>query len=144
MEDEISGAAVIQRLHPIHCASHRVYKRDSRWLAARKERVRSDVVRANPQSVDRILWFQLRQGAVRFLREVGRELRLEQRRERAERKVIRARRADLGEGEEGEVAVLGGEDGPYYPAVVVAVLVQRGAMGVNVSITIEFLCIARG
>ena len=122
MEDEVSGAAVIQRLHPIHRASHRVYKRDSRLLAARKERVRSDVVRPNQQSVDRILWLQLRQGAVRFLREVGRELRLEQRRERAERKVIRARRADLSEGEERQVAVLCGEDRPYCPTIGVSVL----------------------
>ena len=91
-------------------------------LATRDQRVRSDVVRPNPQSVDRIFWLQLRQGAIRFLREVGRELRLEQRRERAECKVIRARRADLGEGEERQVAVFCGEDRPYRPTIGVSVL----------------------
>ena len=122
LEDEVTCSAVIQRLHPVYRASHRIYKRHSLGLATREERVRPDVVRPNPQSVDRILWLQLRQGAIRFRREVGRELRLEQGRERAERKVIRARRADLSEGEERQVAVLCGEDRPYCPTIGVSVL----------------------
>ncbi|PIL22984.1 hypothetical protein GSI_15681 [Ganoderma sinense ZZ0214-1] len=43
---------------------------------------------------------------------------------------VGARRADLSEGEEGEVAVLGGEHEPHRPPVVVAVLVNESVAGV--------------
>ena len=64
------------------------------------------------------------EGAVRPRVKVRWELGFEERGEGTGREGVGARRADLGEGEEGEVAVRGGEDRPYCPAIVVAVLVD--------------------
>ncbi|GBE86962.1 hypothetical protein SCP_1002070 [Sparassis crispa] len=75
------------------------------------QRGHPDVVRADPECVDRVVRIQF-QRAVRHFLEIRRELALEDGGERSRRQIVGARRAGTRERVEREVPVLCCEDGP--------------------------------
>lgn len=111
LEQEISSAAVIKRLHPVNSASRCVDHCCPRCSLADYQRVGTDIVGSDPQCVDRLLRVEAKRAVVHF-GEVQRKLALEYGRGRPESDVVGTCRSRACEREEVEATVLSSEHGP--------------------------------
>lgn len=104
MEQEVSGAILVQDLDPVDGTFGDVDECHAGRALANNQRVHSDVVGADPERVDGLCGIEAN-GAVLILLDVQRELVFEHRGVWPERQVVRACRTGLGEWVQMEAAI---------------------------------------